>query len=373
MAATETSTQYERHLESLREREWRRDDVPFYEKGEPPAFDAYAAIDYLDVYERVWGRPCGENGIGRLREVAITLITEAEFAIYDERYPFHEDLPWLESQGILRGDFHRMQEEQAAYKELLEASGVLVHEIDWGEAPMSAFGPMQLQWAPSDLWVIRGGSIVQKPGWHPFSFGRSEWMARWAQHHLGIPILYTLTGRAVQEPATTMWFAEDVWVTGISCAYNEEGNRQLLPVIQRTAGVEELEVHTVYLPTAIYFDRRTGVSGHLTNVLCALDIDKALIYPPGLDTGTHRWLREKGYRIAEADKEEQILFTPTNIIPLEPGVCFMVKEARRAIAAVRALGVEVIEVPNSEFNCVGGALHCRTLRILRDPGPYKNH
>ena len=99
---------------------------------------------------------------------------------------------------------------------------------------------------------------------------------------------------------------------------------------------------------------------------------RCLIYSPGIDTETHRWLRRKGYRIGEVDLEEQVTYTPTNIIPLEPGVVFMVKEATRAITTVRDMGVEVIEVPNAEFNQLGGALHCRTLRILRDSGPHKN-
>ena len=365
-------TDYQRYQDELRARQWKVSDVPFYREGEAPDFTDYETLDYLDVYHKVWGRQCGENGLGRLREVAISVITEAENAVYEPRYPFHEDLIWLESHGLRRADIQELQDEQGAYAEILEANGVKVHWIDWGEQPMTPFGPMQAMWAPSDLWVIRGGSIIQKPGWHPFSFGRSEFLARWALHHLGIPILFTLTGKAVQEPATTMWFAEDVWVTGISCAYNEEGNDQLLPIIQRTAAVEELEVHTVYLPTDMYFDRKTGVSGHLTNVMCALDIDKVLIYSPGIDTETHRWLRRKGYRIGEVDLEEQVTYTPTNIIPLEPGVVFMVKEATRAITTVRDMGVEVIEVPNAEFNQLGGALHCRTLRILRDSGPHKN-
>ena len=76
--------------------------------------------------------------------------------------------------------------------------------------------------------------------------------------------------------------------------------------------------------------------------------------------------------MVEVDREEQILYTPTNTIPLAPGAVFMVKEARRAVAAVRKAGVEVIEVPNEEFSRIGGALHCRTLRVLRDPGPLKN-
>ncbi len=70
-------------------------------------------------------------------------------------------------------------------------------------------------------------------------------------------------------------------------------------------------------------------------------------------------------------REEQIRYTPTNTIPLEPGVIFMVKEAKQAVAAVRRAGVEVIEMPNEEFSRIGGALRCRTMRVLRDPGPLK--
>jgi N-dimethylarginine dimethylaminohydrolase len=91
-----------------------------------------------------------------------------------------------------------------------------------------------------------------------------------------------------------------------------------------------------------------------------------------VDAETHAWLRRKGYGVVELEREEQIPYTPTNTIPLEPGAVFMVKEAKRAVAAVRKAGVEVIEVPNEEFSRIGGALHCRTLRVLRDPGPLKN-
>lgn len=360
---------YKLHLERLRDESelWT---PPFEPSGEGE--DALSDIDYLDLYPKVWGRKCGDNGIGHLREVAISIITAAENAVYDPRYPFHEDPAWLESQGLLQADVPRLEDEQAEYASLLEENGVKVHWIDWGEAPMSAFGPMQAQWAPADLWVLRGGSVIQKPGWHPFSFGRSEFLARWAQSNLGIPVLYTMTGTAVAEPSSTLWFAEDVWVTHVSCAMNEEGNRQLIPVVKRSTGLEDLEVHTVYLPGDSFLDRSTGLSGHLTNVLNGVDLDKALVYPPGLDAGTHQWLRRKGYKLIEVDQEEQVKYTPTNVLKLEAGVVFMVKEAKRTIAKARAMGVEVIEVPNKEFSQIGGAIQCRTLRVYREPGPFKN-
>lgn len=349
--------------------DFRVEDLPFAAQGIDPAGWAYEELDYLDVYPHVWGRRCGENGIGRLREVALSRITDAELQVYDERYPYGQDRVWLESQGLLEADVGRLVEEQARYAELLVEQGVKIHWIDFGNSPMSAFGPMQVMWAASDCWVTRGGCVVQKTGWHPFGFGRSEWMARWLQHELGIPILATVHGRGVHEPSTTVWLAENVWLAGLSAAYNPEGHRQVESVVRRTCGVDDLEVHVMHLTTDRFFDRDSGLSAHITNVICPLDIGKVLVYPPGIDAGTLRWLRHHGYTIVEVDRQEQIRYTPTNTIPLAPGVIFMVAEAERAIAAVRRAGVEVIAVPNREFMRIGGALHCRTLRILRDPGP----
>jgi N-dimethylarginine dimethylaminohydrolase len=330
------------------------------------------AADYLDTYQSVWGRPCGDNGIGRLREVALSRVGPAEFAVYDPKFPFHEDVGWLESHGLQRADVGKLQEEQEVYAQLLEENQVRVHWIDWGEAPMTAFGPMQAMWAASDLWVLRGGSVIQKSGWHSFSFGRSEYLARWAQRHLGIPVLCTVVGKGVIEPSATVWLAEDVWVTGRSCAYNELGLEQLAPIVRASARNEDLEIHVAHLATDRMLDRSSGASGHVTNLISPLDVDLVLAYPGGLDWGTLQWLEDRRYRVIEVDREEQILFTPTNTIQFAPGAVFMVKEARRTIAAVRKAGVEVVEVPNQEFSRIGGALHCRTLRVFREPGPYRN-
>src|SRR5213592_824757 len=61
---------YQRHLH---ERRWTWDDIPFYEgKGARQSIAPLHDLDYLDVYQRVYGRKMGANGIGKLREVALT-------------------------------------------------------------------------------------------------------------------------------------------------------------------------------------------------------------------------------------------------------------------------------------------------------------
>src|SRR5262249_22258951 len=158
----------------------------------------------------------------------------------------------------------------------------------------------------------------------------------------------------------TIWFAEDVWATGISPAYNEEGNRQVIPIIRETCRADNLEVHTIYCPGDLYLDRKTGTSCHLSMVIQPMDIDKVLVFLPGVDSATYDWLRKKGYKICEVDLEEQVNYSPTCFVLLEPGVIFMNKESVNTIKKVRAIGVEVIEVPNAEFSHVGGNLRCRT-------------
>ena len=43
------------------------EEFPFYEEGKVPQYHRYhAEISYLDELERIWGKPWGAQGIGRL-------------------------------------------------------------------------------------------------------------------------------------------------------------------------------------------------------------------------------------------------------------------------------------------------------------------
>ena len=114
----------------------------------------------------------------------------------------------------------------------------------------------------------------------------------------------------------------------------------------------------------------TIVATNCTAALGALDVDKVIVYPPSLDFRTYEWLRKRGYKIVEVDADEQRLYAPANVMTIEPGLVIMHSEAPNAVAAVRKAGVEVIETPYSEYLRIGGGLHCSTLRLLRDKGPY---
>ena len=180
---------------------------------------------------------------------------------------------------------------------------------------------------------------------------------------LGIPTLLTIHGKGVAEIATSVWLAEDVFVTALSASFNQEGLDQFIPVV-KASSKEDVYVHVMKLPGDRFWDWATGECAHPDIVIGALDLGKVILYPPGVDFETHKWLRNNKFDIVEVDTEEQIDCSPCNIITLEPGKVMMPAQARRAIANVRALGVEVVEVEREGFN-----LDCGTAKLRRDPGP----
>jgi hypothetical protein len=79
MGTSAVATLYDDYQLQLQEHRWTWDDIPFYEgRGAKQSIAPLHDLDYLDVYERVYGRKMGCNGIGKLCEVAVTRITEAE-------------------------------------------------------------------------------------------------------------------------------------------------------------------------------------------------------------------------------------------------------------------------------------------------------
>ena len=366
-------TPYEARIQELQRRlhnkEFKLEDVPGYRHGQAPDAAVWHNLDYLDVYPQVYGREMGSNGIGKLREVALTTITP------NEMNPMFEDDPDFFHQWELPFDtldIAEMQDQSAQYQQLLEDNGVVVHRVDFPDPPVSPFGPMTYMWATRELLVLRGGSVIPKMGWTPFSVGRGEWLALWAFQNLSVPPILAITGKGVCEAGPCFFLAEDVFVGALSVAFNQEGLDQLYPTVARSAGLdlEDMTFLTIKCNSPWYFDPQSGASAHPDMLMGALDVDKVVIYPGGVDFETYNWLERRGYQMAHVERDEQIRFAPTNVMTLEPGLVIMIAEAKKAIAEVRKLGVEVLPVPYGEFLKAGGGLNCSTMAVWRDKGPY---
>ena len=353
----------------LRAGEFSLEHMPGYIKGQRPTTDVWHNIDHLDVYPKVWGRECGKNGIGKLREVVLTEITEAE------KFPYHDlDPAYFPEMADAYSsiDIPKMQDQSLAYEAALEANGVTVHRVEFPSPPVSAFGPAKSTWAAAELFVLRGGSVLPKRGVQPLAYGRAEYLALWAWTRLGVPVLHTVAGTAIFEIGPCHFLAEDVFVSGNGMAFNDEGLAQMKPVIARSAGlaVEDMTFLHIEFAGSKYYDAPSGVGHHPDLYIAPLDVRKVVAYSPGLDFATLEWLRKRGYTVVEVEHSEQAQFAPANVLTLEPGLVVMHAEATRSIANVRAAGVEVIEVPYSEFMKEGGGLHCSTGQVWREKGPY---
>ena len=353
----------------LRAGEFTLEQMPGYVKGKAPSVDVWHRLDHLEVYPRVWGRECGKNGIGRLREVVLTEITEAE------KFPYHDlDPEYFPKMADAYDsiDIPKMADQSLAYEQALESQGVTVHRVRFPQPPVSAYGPGKSTWAAAELFVLRGGSVLPKRGVQPLAYGRAEYLALWAWTRLGVPVLFAVTGKGIFEIGPCSFLAEDVFISGNGMAFNDEGLAQVKPVVARSAGLDEADMTFLHVefPGSCYYDAGTGTSHHPDLLLAALDVDKVIAYPPGLDFATLEWLRTRGYTMVEVDHDEHVRFGPANVMLIEPGLVIMHAEAVESIAKVRKAGVEVIEVPYSEFMKEGGGLHCSTGQIWREKGPY---
>ena len=348
-------------------KEFKLTEMPGYVPGQAPSIETWHNIDAKEIYPKIYGRECGANGIGKLREVALIDITPHErFVAYEQ------DPAYFPQMGLSHGelDTDEMRDQSLQYEAALEQAGVVVHRVTYPDPPVGPFGPQRGTWAANETLVVRGGSIIEKIAVSPLGFGRCEYLAYWAWTRLGVPPVATITGTGVAEAGPCLWLAEDVFVASHGIAFNDEGLSQLIPVVERSCLADEMTTLVLESPGNIYFHPQTGVSHHPDMLIGPLDHRKVIAYLPGIDFDNWRWLKEHGYEIVEVETDEQALYGPANVTLLEPGLVIMTAEAPKAIAAVRKAGVEVVEVPYAEFMRIGGGLHCSTMRIHRDPGPF---
>ena len=145
----------------LRGGQFSLEQMPGYIKGQRPTTDVWHNIDHLDIYPKVWGRECGKNGIGKLREVVLTEITESEKFAYHDLDPAY--FPEM-ADAYDSIDIPKMIDQSPAYEAALEANGVIVHRVAFPQPPVSAYGSAKSTWAAAELFVLRGGSVLPRPG-----------------------------------------------------------------------------------------------------------------------------------------------------------------------------------------------------------------
>lgn len=332
---------------------------PGYRAGSVPQYATYhEGVDFLDELEAVWGKRWGAQGIGRLREVAMSPPTEVEaLELYDEDpafFVYGGELPEL---GLMR-------EQHAALAETYKSLGIEVHTFQYPETPRSAYGVMKRAVSAAAGFVINGGAIIPREA-APYWRGRSRYVSQFLQV-MGCPILYTVHGKGVCEIGASVRMADDLIVVMLSTDCNRNGLDQVRPILE-AAGYR---IWVASSPGPLY-DFHPEVPGwmHADMWIAPLDRDLALVYPPWCDFETIRYLQSIGYRLIEAPRAEQEAVTPVNMITVEPRKVVMPAGAPQTRALLEAEGVETIEIEYREVIKYGGGIRCTTMQLVRDPGP----
>lgn len=337
------------------------ENYPGYEPGKPPRVDLLHKMHYLDTLEKVWGKKWGAQGIGRLREVAMSRPTENEVNPIFEKDPAF----FLMFYGM--PNLEKWQEGWDNLYNILKEQGVKIDLLEYPAPLIGPYGPYRKLTYLTEPLVIRGGTIIGRYGHCPYKIGLERHYQRFLAE-IGCPILYTVHGNGIWEPGPSVFIAEDVLVTHVGVAGNMEGIEQCMPVLQR-AGVKE--VHIAHVPGYVGTIEWPASGIHHTDMwIGPVDIGVVVIYPAWCGYETVRWLRDKGFKLIEVPPEEQRIYTPPNLIPLEPGKVLMPTGPEKTIRAVRKEGVDVIEVESPGILAGGGGgLRCSTLPLIRDPGP----
>lgn len=336
------------------------ESLPDYEPGKPPKAEIAHEISYLEEYERIWDKPWGSQGIGKLREIGLIRPIEQEVNPLWEKAP---EYFYLKRIGTGELDLERMQEAIEDLAEIFKSEGV---QVDWMkiEKTWGAYGPLRKMFIGAFPFVVKGGAIIGRTGQSLCARGFAYNFVKFF-NEIGCPILHMIHGKGVCEIGCFIPVAEDVIMGFLSVASNQDAIDQVMPVFNRS-GVKE--VHISHLPT-VYESLESGGEFHLDMIFGVVDLGLAVIYPACLDYQTYRWLREKKIKLIEVPRIEHEKYFPCNLVILEPGKVLMPAGAKETIRKVRKEGVEVVEFESSGLMVGVNGIHCVVNHLIRDSGP----
>lgn len=333
---------------------------PDYRPNMPPDLLKIANTSYLQEFEQVWGRQWGAMGIGRLREVGLCRPSDWEtnqFFTQDPNFFLLRHQANLSHEAMVRS--------QDTYAEILTKNGVKIHWMEYRN-PIGAYGPMRKLFVIEEVRFVRGGAIIPRFGHASFKRGLEREFTHFV-NELGCPVLLTVHGTGICEVAPMFVpLSDDVWVGGLSCAANQEGLDQVLPVL-KSSGVAE--IHIMQLQT-IMDSFASGGEFHTDMIIHPVAHKVAVIFPGSIPWATYTWLKDLGFDLIEIPADEQKTCYPANLIVLEPGKVIMNSRAEKTIALLRKKGIEVVPFDSGGIMQGGtNGIKCITMEILRDDGP----
>ncbi|GHH88679.1 dimethylargininase [Streptomyces sulfonofaciens] len=287
----------------------------------------------------LWAR-CGyRSECATLREVLLTRPPDSIASVTD---PAAHLMTAPVDAGLLR-------EQHAAVAEAYRRHGVSVHVL----TPPPTADPNII--FARDLFLATPEGVVLA---RPASAQRAgeERYAAAALAALGVPLLRTMTGRAVFEGADALWVDDRTVLVGLGLRTNREG-ASVVRAVLREQGAE-----------AVFVPLGPGVQ-HLLGSVVFVDHRRAVVHSAALGDELRAELLRRDYELLELPPDEEVVGRRAmNLVALGPGRVLMPDGCPVTRRRLEAAGLLVDAVDVSEYVKAAGALGCLT-GILRRGGP----
>ncbi|MGZ8614355.1 MAG: dimethylarginine dimethylaminohydrolase family protein [Actinomycetota bacterium] len=248
----------------------------------------------------------------------------------------HSLVAWQDYGWRAAPDPIRAAEEHAAFREALGAGGA---EIVIGETPVPddpdaiyAYDPT----LPTDR-----GLIVLRPG----KAGRRDEPAALATDlaAAGVSVLGTLSPPATAEGGDLFWLDDRTLLVGRGYRTNDEGIEQLRRILGEGVDV---------VPFDLPHFQGADACLHLMSFISPLDHDLAVVYPPMLPVRLVELLRERGVELVEVPDDEFDTQGP-NVLALAPRVALALDGNPETHRRMEAAGVDVRTFIGAEISRKG--------------------
>ncbi len=273
--------------------------------------------------------------------------------------------PGGEIEGITREDSERLafvmtdgedydpelvRRQHDAVAQIYKENGVQVHYVEETDpkCPNAMFCRDLVLGTPEGVIMARPGISVRLP---------EVRYAAQAVAGLGVRIIKTVNGSGTFDGACIFWIDRETVIFGTGTRCNSSGYRQ---VCEELSNMGVNNIYTISIPRRLK---------HLDGMLAIADYDVALAFSRSTPELVYEALEKRGFRVLEIPTLEERDNLAANLVALEPGKVVMPAGNPKTRQLLVEAGIECIEVDVSELKKGGGALHCITAFLKREPIP----
>lgn len=242
----------------------------------------------------------------------------------------------------------RMADEHEAFRDLLADAGA---EVVLGQTPIGLC-PDQI-YVHDPALVTDRGAVLLRPG----KEGRRIEVDAMAVDMVeaGLPLAARLEAPAMAEGGDMLWLDERTLLVGRGYRTNDAGVRALADALP------DVDVVVFDLPHL----RGPGEVLHLMSLLSLLDVDLAVAYPPLMPVRLVELLAKRGVELVEVPDDEFETMGP-NVLALGPRVALALDGNPETRRRMEAVGVDVRVYRGDEISRKGdGGPTCLTRPLLR--------